>query len=213
MEQKNDIGKMIEERLQDTVEAPAGLKWDRVSASLDKRDRKRRFLLLIWTGVAVSGMAIMALLFYNGYTNTEKEILVTNDTLIPTNQAEGTDTVNTIDLNENEKQTGLIRNDSAIQVFASESSLQNAPLEEANSEMVQVKKKEPKTTQPKEIPPTNEDWVTNKTQEDITKTFTLDSVTTYRYYNHNTENELITTNKKTIDSLVELSERTKDSIN
>ena len=213
MEQQKDIGKLIEYRLKDTAEAPAGLEWDRVSDSLDKRDRKKRILLFIWTGVAVSGLAIIASLFYGGYTSSEKEPIVNNKMIHSSNQIETKKASTAVQLNETEANIEVTNNNIPTPVLDSEQAAQSNPITELKPEQEQIKKKEPSSNEKHVIPVQNGEWATNKAQEDITKTFTVDSITTYRYYNHDTENELITTDKKSIDSLVELTERTTDSIN
>lgn len=214
MEQrKKDIGKIIEKRLQHTVEAPTSLKWERVSESLDKRKQRNRVLFFVWLSIGVIGLVVFGLLLHQSLNSNETHTVVEQSSLpVHVDNASSKTSVNSEFFEETEKSSNIRLDTLGTEIQTQQFSKESIEAQ-SDKEYAIDTSKEPnpsnnmiKTSKQEKV------WVINTTQNDITKTFTVDSVTTYRYYNHDTQKELITTNKKKIDSLVGLSETVKDSI-
>ena len=67
MEHRKDIGELFKDRLDDAKKAPKQALWERLDASLNKRDKKRRTAAWFWYGGA--GI-LLALLFLAGVLAT-----------------------------------------------------------------------------------------------------------------------------------------------
>lgn len=192
MKNKKDIGALLKRKLHGVQKTPSISLWDRVDATLNKKDKKRKRILWIWLG---SGAFLIISLLYGvsiGDTSNNrlekqkdknaienKSQKVTSEELQKPNE---TSTIVSKPTDENPINKAL-----KIEVISEELDLKNN-----NIDKTIVSKKK---TVEKNI---SDEGYTVKT--------------TYYYYNGANNEQITTTNKKSIDSLLN-AENLKDTLN
>lgn len=105
MKRKEDIGKLLQKRLEGAEKKPDSVLWERISDSLDKKERKKRRFLYFWLGGAGFGIALLLLLWnpWNSDIKNDPEVpSVTVTTTLEENIITVENTVDTSDSNNTE---------------------------------------------------------------------------------------------------------------
>ncbi|QNJ96916.1 outer membrane beta-barrel protein [Constantimarinum furrinae] len=105
MKRKEDIGKLLQKRLEGAEKRPNSVLWERISDSLDKKERKKRRFLYFWLGGAGFGIALLLLLWnpWNSDIKNDPEVpSVTVTTTSEENKITVENTKDTSDSNNTE---------------------------------------------------------------------------------------------------------------
>jgi len=196
MEDKKDIGELIEQRLSDAdVPLENGL-WDRIEGSLEDRDRRKRNILLLWlSGGAVAILLFLLLLNAMGNSDLDPEDAIENEELLVTQ-------IDSI------LQTSELNSEKTITYKDIESFVKDSIGED---NVTQGEGQNLSTTGKK----TNPDNLGEPGDTRNRKVFTGEGVTiktVYHYYNSATNEVFETTDKQVIDSLIDNGNKETDSI-
>ncbi|NND88338.1 MAG: hypothetical protein HKM28_03725 [Flavobacteriaceae bacterium] len=213
MKNDKDIGEMIADSLQEAADVSTNLKWQQVENSLNKRDRKTRFLKYFFFGMALVIVGLSALYFIKNEQAADHSLekIVTH-----TSKEEKTET--------NDGKIEPIKNTETLVVefnenIASEKIESNPTSASSKIHHEQQRKDRSKTgtaatkyTSPLNSEISGKHSSSQKSKNDVFETFQLDSVTTYSYFDQATQRTIITTRIETIDSLKQLSRTKSDSL-
>jgi hypothetical protein len=213
MAEKKDIGELFENKLSEGVKTPQDSLWGKINTSLNKELRRKKRVILFWTlGTGLS----LALIFFIIF-NYEAKTLDVNKT----------------DSNSKENTSTILKKESSLENVYPNENLQNdqlnnqVPSEKNSEDLKKITFGDSLITAKKnsKVPEKNlsgEDGskqkMSNEKNSVPSKKNTVDesfSVTKkYYYYNSKNKNQIITTNKSVIDSLVNdtLSIKKMDSI-
>lgn len=194
MGQKEDIGKLFEDRLVDTKNNPSKNLWEKINNSLDAEKRKKKKILFYW--IAGLGLTVLFGLFLGfgnvGFLNPntqspEKSTLLTDQPFSSSEKESNQklnenilkDSLNHIQLNSENLSEVIINQDDSIVT------------EVGTSSRIKIQKKSTK-------------------DKSVDETYTVSKK--YYYYNSQDGKQIITTNKKEIDSLVSDRQEPLDSL-
>lgn len=175
MENSNDIGKKIAQRLKGAEFTPDNAVWDKIEATLDRKKRRKRFFLFYTLGAL--GLLALLIGFSNKFDNDEK----------PSEQEKpimtATDTENHDGINKNKDSNVDTSENSVIsEEISSEEDLKNR-IEDSEKEIPQKK-------------------LSRKVKAgEVLDSFSQSS-TTYYYFRSEDNREVITEDKEVIDSLM-----------
>lgn len=232
MKSQEDIGSLIKTKLQATEKASNEATWGRIQHSLEERKQKRRFAFYIKLGSAGLLVLIGALFMINysshstiKTTVSEEKINIENidtkTTFIEEKASYGvapdvtTDTVSKS--NEvKDLQIDTQQETPTTKVVVKTTSEENAteikekPTKDASKVITIPKKKHPKASSPLHTIENTMDMDTIVNRNDVPVTQTTQKV--YHYYNSKDGQEMKTTNKKEIDSIVKANQIKTDSL-
>ena len=234
MKPQEDIGSLIKTKLQSVEKASNEPTWERIQHSLEERKKKRRFAFYIKTGLAVLLLIISTLFMFN-YVNTstentitsQEEILVKTDNqdlvikkdkeatevAIPTTTTSKNNTTENLDVSSNQNQ------EKATEKTTTQNS-ENLDLKtkmehrEDKKEVITVASKSKENSS--QISVSKEasknsialDTIVNRNDVPVTQT----TQKVYYYYNSKDGQEMSSTNKKVIDSIVKMNQKKQDSL-
>ncbi|WP_299763516.1 hypothetical protein [uncultured Dokdonia sp.] len=239
MKSQEDIGSLIKTKLQATEKVSNEATWERIQHSLEERKQKRRFAFYIKLGSA-GLLVLIGVLFIINYSshssiNTtvfeEKTTIENVDTKaisieekasyeVAPDVTAGTDPKNNEenevqDLKINKKQeTPTSKSVVKSTTTQKESNIKEQPskgkTKNASNVVVIPKEKNPKTTSPSHTTVNTMDIDTIVNRNDVPVTQTTQKV--YYYYNSKDGQEMKTTNKKEIDSIIKANQIKTDSL-
>ncbi|PKA82339.1 hypothetical protein ATE92_0467 [Ulvibacter sp. MAR_2010_11] len=198
MEKKKDIGALVAQKLREATKTPNDGLWDKINASLDANEKKRRrFLYFLFGGVGLVTLLLLTI-----------AVPLMEDT--PGSPNENLVTTTTLETQENTSEgVGNVENDEDLVNIPEE--ISNIEASEFPSEEIQDNfskqnlSSETKATttlklSEKSKPVNSEKKVVHSLKP--AKTKQKDSVTTYVYFNSKDGIQIETTRKSVIDSLV-----------
>jgi len=197
MDSREDIGKLMKERLGDKTKSPADGVWDKIEVSLNNRDRKKRGFLLFWLGTG-TGVSIALLLLFLLSTSEETSSDILEDPIGKSSENASSTSEEFEVISEHSNHTTTTE-----EITGSTSETTNNPHTKL------IGSEENSTDSPVK---TNGSGSKNRNNKDP---FLDDSVTvktTYHYYNGATKEIIETTDKRIIDSLLKNNTLTKDSL-
>lgn len=188
MGQKKDIGQFFENKLNDGKKTPNKSLWDKINTSLDEEKRRKKRILFYWfVGGGLSVLLGLTILFGNGFfKNDNSSTLIENPPVVE-------------DLNEKTKK----ENDEIIFQNIKKDSLvnkkeDNEKLSKLNEPSENLKHNEAVNSSEKKSQPKAKGFSSNK--KPVDETFSVSEK--YYYYNSRNGKQLVTENKKEIDSIV-----------
>lgn len=226
MKPEEDIGSLIKTKLQSAQKASKESTWERIQHSLEERRKKRRIAFYYKVGAA-GLLVLLGALFMLNYISTDteptiskKDIYSTTDTPITDELHISTDAEN-VSENKNitnlgttnavhqevfeKKQMTTISEDfnetSKIDQTASNTKIKNEIV--ASNDTISFTNLSPKTKNTKAA-----DTIINRNDVPVTQT----TQKVYYYYNSKNGQEVSSTNKRVIDSVVEINQKRKDSL-
>jgi len=239
MKSQEDIGSLIKTKLQATEKVSNEATWERIQHSLEERKQKRRFAFYIKLGSAglLVLIGVLFMINYNDHptVNTtvskEKTTIENTDTRAVSTEEKAshevapdvttdTDSKNNEenlvqDLQINKKQeTPTSKSVVKSTTTQKESNIKEQPskgkTKNASNVVVIPKEKNPKTTSPLHTATKTKVTDTIVNRNDVPVTQTTQKV--YYYYNSKDGQEMKTTNKKEIDSIVKANQIKTDSL-
>ncbi|MEL6812081.1 MAG: hypothetical protein AAFP76_12175 [Bacteroidota bacterium] len=198
MEQKEDIGNILKEKLGAAQSSPKSGLWDRIENSLDKKDRKRRGFFFLWFTGGAGVILLLLLLWSRGTTNRnqdshseeQKELITLNTDTLTTQPESQKDQI--VSYRELE-----ILNDSLNEILEKKV---DSVLKSQGTSLQEIK----------EIPPFSWDSVEAGMGSETGEYLSVK--TTYEYYNSETGEFIETADKTIIDSLLQSSNIKLDSV-
>ena len=191
MNHKEDIGKLFKQKLDNAAKELDVDLWDKIEATLDRRDRKRRRFFFFWIGTGAATI-MMLLLYINSVTSVKQDLIQDNTTnKIATKPLNEVPTISELNSEKNNAITILdtTAGDSLNKFVQKEL---NESISTENILATPKRSLPYQNNETKEKDPFMDDSVTIKT--------------TYHYYNGSTKEMLETTDKSVIDSLLKRTE-------
>ncbi|WP_299677347.1 hypothetical protein [uncultured Dokdonia sp.] len=235
MKQQEDIGSLIKEKLQMAEKVSNDATWDRIQQSMEERKKKRRFAFYIKLGSAGLIVLIGALVIMNysnsidENTSTSKDNMhiehkSTNALATEGKELKNVDTPETITTTSSKKSTKERTPEELYQEVSTQSKttstevtpeVKNTSLkteEKFTSATIRnTKKKVAKTNSSvkKDSKTTMIDTVVNRNDVPVTQT----TQKIHYYYNSKTGQEVSSTDKRVIDSIMKANQVKSDSLN
>lgn len=234
MKPQEDIGSLIKTKLQSVEKASNEPTWEKIQHSLEERKKKRRFAFYIKTGLAVLLLMISALFMFN-YVNTstentitsQEEILVktnnqdlvikkdkeTTEVAIPTTTISKNNTIENLDVSSNQNQEKAIEKTTTQNSENLDLKVKSERREGKKEVITAVSKSKENNSQinvSKEASKNSIALDTIVNRNDVPVTQTTQKI--YYYYNSKDGQEMSSTNKKVIDSIVKMNQKKQDSL-
>ncbi|MFT5890563.1 MAG: chromatin remodeling complex protein RSC6 [Dokdonia sp.] len=235
MKPQEDIGSLIKTKLQSAERASNEATWERIQHSLEQRKKKRRFAFYIQLGLVGLLLIISALFMFNYVsTSTENTIVFQKETPIETDSQEiigiekdkasieaivhsttipKNNDVKNLDASRNQDQETFKEN--TVTQISKDLDLKtkNERIEDKTEAItVAVKSKEnaSKISVSKEASKNSKALDTIVNRNDVPVTQTTQKI--YYYYNSKNGQEMSSTDKKVIDSIVKMNQKKQDSL-
>lgn len=194
MGQKKDIGKLFENRLVDTKNNLSKNLWEKINNSLDTEKRRKKRILFYWiTGLGLTVLFGLFLVFSSGLFLNPNTRTPENSTLLTDQPFSPSEKENDQKPNENILKDSLrdikLNSEKLSEVITNQDDSTVAEIN--NSKKMKIEKRSSK-------------------DKSVDETFTVSKK--YYYYNSQDGKQLITTNKKEIDSLVSDRHKPLDSL-
>ncbi|CAM3297790.1 hypothetical protein [Aequorivita lipolytica] len=203
MGQKKDIGTLFENKLNEGKRTPNNSLWEKINISLDEEKRKRKKIILYWlVGGGLSVLIGVLLVFDNGS-------FLMSTTPPPQNNAT---------LNERSLSPSEGKNEKSEVKILSKNALSQQPgtgeklskISTVQENTTENNEENSLRTEPSPEPAANhETRKLSSKKNDIDDTFNISEM--YYYYNSLNGKQIITANKKEVDSLISEKQKSLDS--
>lgn len=198
MGEKKDIGKLFENKLNKGKKAPKNTLWEKINTSLDEEKNRRKRIFYYW----ISGGVILTLLgAFLLFGNSD--FLKINSTVTKKHNEILENTVSSSEKIDNVKSTETLPIDSLSAELQDEKLSKIATVEE-NQPVNSLQKSEGKES-------------INTSEKKVSKSKSLDETFTvsekFYYYNSRDGRQIVTQDKKEIDSLILKNKNELDSVN
>ncbi|GEQ87020.1 hypothetical protein ULMS_25280 [Patiriisocius marinistellae] len=197
MKTEKEIGIALEKKLQGAHRSPSPDMWEKINGSLDKKDRRRKIAFWLW-GAGILIIALTTLYVATSNNDTQNKIVTIQE--IDNNQTKtnASEIKNTQEITTNEtlKQENVTPKGSKETDGKTINSTPNKMKQEVN---ISAKESTLKISEDKVKSATQNH---KKTKERVTDE-QYKVTKSYRYYNSKTKEEIVTENKKMMDSVIE----------
>jgi hypothetical protein len=235
MKPQEDIGSLIKTKLQSVEKASNEPTWEKIQHSLEERKKKRRFAFYIKTGLAVLLLMISALFMFN-YVNTSTESTITSkeepllktdnqdlvikkekettEVAIPTTTISKNNTIESLGANSNQNQEKITETTTTQNSEDLDLKTKSEHVEDKTEAITMTSKSKENSSQTNVSKEASKnsialDTVVNRNDVPVTQT----TQKIYYYYNSKNGQEMSSTNKKVIDSIVKMNQKKQDSLN
>ena len=206
MMNREDIGTLLKEKLHGAQKPPSTTLWDRVDATLNKKEKKQKriFWLLTGSGILLLVMTLLYAVAPRATSNSSQERNASEELTKVNGASEiGLKPSNESIVNKASK-TEMNSEEVDLEKTISEETISSQSPKEKN---LKLEKNTPSSKKRKMIVTKNNSGEHKITDKDYSVK------TTYYYYNGENKEQITTTDKKTIDSILKATENLKDTLN